>query len=695
MATTNNITTNIVLNGINNLSGPLGKGIDRTGNKLDGLANKMRGISYGAFNVGRTFGAMAIGMAAPFVYAGKQALEFEDQMASIAKVAGVKFGTGEFKDMGKDVRDLSIYLGNTAVESGKLYESLAQAGIAKRDLKAIGKIAGETAIAFDIEAEAAGHAFGYIKSIMNLDVSKTQLAADAINALSNTRPATAARILTGLSSGAASVARSYGLAGKEIAAMVATLIVNGKSGEEAATVMERFALGIRKNASWTKIYNKEGKGMAGMLALINKGMASKDPAKFFDKMGMYGNDIKTLGLTMNDPNGLLGALALVADETKIAGSAHKEFTAQQLSTLSLLRREWARFNATMIDFGTVALPVIRDFVTELTPLVKGVGNWVEMNPRATKGILQLGAGLIAFSGIVSITSFAVGGIATAIRAFAATLGWIQSRKLVLSLVTGLSELNLITTASGVSLGALAGGVLLAGGAIAALGYLAYKTYEDLGYIPKGLLRIATGVKAFAKNVFPALNALIHGDIDKAMNISLKADIEADEDAKTIWALEPMTERPKMKDRRLRRQGITSMYGLQERSRDAKNGGKPITLEEKKEFRDLRERGINQGRGNNSDGLLQKSLQTDPLQKIKIPRIPGTPAAAEVPVLPGVPTTQAGKDSMTVNYSPTMNFNGNTSPEIKKAIEEATNLSRREFERTMKLVADDQKRRAIK
>lgn len=531
MATTRNIMTNVVINGINNLSGPVGKGVDKSISHFERMQNKMRAISYGAFNIGTTFAAGAAGAMVPLIYAGKKAVEFEDQMASVAKVANVEFGSSDFKAMGEEVKDLSEYLGMSAQSAGSLYETLATGGTARTDLAAIAKLAGQTAVAFDISAETAGTAFGYIKNTLGETVAQTTLTADAINALSNTRAAKAEKILTFLSAGGAAVARSFKMAGPEIAAMGATIIVNGKSGEEAATVMERFAKGVRQSAKFTKMFNAAGGGAKGFKALLEFGSRQKNPMDFFIKnFGMYGNDIGALAQTMRDEKGLVGALDLVADRTKIAGSAFDEFTAKQKATMSDIKKFWASAQRAVLDFGDALLPVMRESTETLKPFVKGLGDWVKENPKTVTALAIATAGFAALAATVAVGSFFVGGVATAFRAFYGVASFIIGRKTLMTLAAGLTDVFIASSI----LGFPVWGVVAA---IAGLGYIAYKTSQDVMWLPKALTRVATGVWAFIKNVVPALAAVATLQFDKAIAISARADMEADMNYNKIWGTE--------------------------------------------------------------------------------------------------------------------------------------------------------------
>lgn len=505
-----NIVTTVVINGIDNLSKPVARGAEKAGNSLKRLDNRMRSASYLAMQTGRATGAFSAAMAVPLGYAAKQALNFEDKMAGVAKVADVAVGSTGFKRMGEEVKGISEYLGRSAVESADLYVNLAQGGIAVKNLQEIATLAGEVGVAFNITSNEAGLAFAHIQNVLDLTVDKTRLVADAINELSNTRNAPAEKILTFLTSGGSGVARSLDIQGKDIAAWGATLIAMGKSGEEAATITERFAKAVTKSSSLTKTFNKAGGGAKGMVAILRQGLAAKNTRKFFLGFGEYGHSIELLARTMDGDKGLINALEKVSDTSKIAGSSLREFANFNSTTAAKVRRTWQTFSNVVITAGEAMLPVISSTLDDLKPLVNTLGEWVRTNPELTSSIGTLSAELILLSGAISVSSFAFGGLATAGRAL-----------LAFGKYTGVISAfsAAITTLGGVTVAALSGSVL-------AIGYILHKSIEDYNWFFDSVTRLFTGLWAFGSNIGPAMSKLLTGDIAGFNAINAKADYEA-------------------------------------------------------------------------------------------------------------------------------------------------------------------------
>jgi len=60
--------------------------------------------------------------------------------------------------------------------------------------------------------------------------------------------------------------------------------------------------------------------------------------------------------------------------------------------------------------GTVFLPRLKELMTQVTPVIDRISNWVSKNPGLTEGILKAAAGAMALSFAISAAAFAFGGV---------------------------------------------------------------------------------------------------------------------------------------------------------------------------------------------------------------------------------------------------------------------------------------------
>jgi len=648
-----NITTNVIINGVNRLSGPVEKGVSRSISSLSRLERSARAISFASFQAGRSLGAMALGMGASLVYPTKKALEFEDKMADVAKVTNTKVGSSRFKVLSEEVKDLSEYLRISATDAAELYTNLAQGGVGIDQLYRTAQLAGRMGVAFDVAAGEAGSAFSHIKNVMGLTFQQTSLVSDAINELSNNlNDAKASRILTFLTSGGSGVGLASRTSGKDIAAMGAALIAQGKSGEEAATIMERFYKNIVRIKTVRALFKQAGGGVKGFMAVLEKGMKSSDPDTYFQQFGEFGNDIMLLARNMKSETGLLGALKLVSNEQKILGSVSSEANNRWSTGLSKLTEKWMKFQRTMIDLGDRAAGPLGELLDSVTPLIEKMGEWIKQNPKTTTQLIKMIAGVTALSGALAGLSFLVGGIASVYSFAAKILGFFASKAVLARLATtglGKAFLSLRSTflITELGIGAITTGLI---GASLAIGALIYLVHDAVTGFHK-LTRLWTGFKALARNMGPLVGALASGQFDKAAAISDRADLQAEVEYKRIKLFPDLpTSEGRREERAKRISGKSIGAGAAKVS-----GVSPYTPQSVKPA-----------------ATIQQS-QT---------------VGKATPLTPAV-STEGGATNF--YYSPTLNFPAGTPENVKSVVEESMAKARRDYEQQAKKFHEDKKR----
>lgn len=399
----------VVLGAIDKMSGVIDSGVTKSQKKLQKLSRTAKNVAAGSFAAGAV-------MAAPLLYAGNAAVQFEDKMADVGKVLNAVTGSEELNRIGDSVKHLSVYLGTAPDDIAALYENLAVGGVVQEELGDVAKIAGEVGVAFGITADAAGTAFPKIRNALGTNIDQTALLMDAVNHLGNTVAAKAPEILEFLTAGGASGAATLNVAGKTASAFGASFIAMGKSASEAGTIYSRFSKAIAQNADLNKIFTGAGGGEKGLMAILNAGMKLQglQRASFFQQFGQYGVDIQLLAQRMNGPGGLLFALNQVSDATKYAGSSQAEFLARMSTTASKLKRAQAQLNILTIELGENLLPIIVELLQKINPVLESFRDFAKENPKLVSTIIKVSA---AGSALL----FVVGWIATAV--WAVTTAW--------------------------------------------------------------------------------------------------------------------------------------------------------------------------------------------------------------------------------------------------------------------------------
>lgn len=361
--------------------------------KADKKMRELKKSSQDAFGTGLAQMGAGLALAAPLVDATQAAISFEDKMADVAKVMNLTVGSGEFKEMSDQAKDLAKYLGKTGVEASGLMANLAAGGVEKNDMAAVAKIAGEMGVAFNMASDQAGTSFIKIKNALGVTIPEAKKVGDAINYLSDSMASEANEIVTFMASGGSSVAAGFKVAGKDAAAFGSTLISLGKSSSESATIFERFAKGIFKNADMKKIFDQAGGGASGMVAVLDKGVKSKNPFEFFRKFGEYGSDIQLLATR----SGLLkDALKGVSNEMNYSNSVSKEFANRNSTTQGKINKLKASFDVLKIQLGETFLPLLVKVSGFLLRVANRIGEWAKENPRLAKTLMFAGAAVAGF-----------------------------------------------------------------------------------------------------------------------------------------------------------------------------------------------------------------------------------------------------------------------------------------------------------
>lgn len=515
------ITTTVTILGKDQLSPVVARAAGKSITHLETLNKRASALSVGAFGVARATAGIGTAIAAPIIYAGKQAVDFEHQLAGLGKVAQMDLGSKGLTALGEQAKEVAPYLATMPADILRSMTALKQSGLKAGELKDVAKFVGEAGVAYNITADQAGQAFGTIRAAMGITVKETKSAFDVINTLSNQMNATPERLISFFTAGGAGVANALKLESNQIAAYGATLITAGKSGEEAATLMERVAKNIFAKDVLNKAYKKGGRGAAGLLNVLQTGANLKtddQKEKYFKNFGEFALEVRRLAEGMHGPNGLGQAMDFVSTKQKYAGAVNAEFTSQMKSTLNQIKREWVALQVTVIDFGTQALPVIKGLVADVKPLIKNVGEWVKANPELTKTLIKGAAGLAVFSFGISALSTVIGAGATLVKAYTVALGWFSTGGALAGVTTGLGTLTAGMWAAVAPALVIAAPYLAGAAAIAVIGYHASKAYEKFEGFHRMVISTTTALQTFAAKSGELFIAWTQGDYGKMWDI---------------------------------------------------------------------------------------------------------------------------------------------------------------------------------
>ncbi|VEF08430.1 Phage tail tape measure protein TP901, core region [Pseudomonas fluorescens] len=385
-------------------------GVDKLSPTLKGAAKNVAGFrkqlnKSGLGNIGFKDVVQGGAFAAPFIAGARAAMEFETSMADVKKV--VDFDTPEqFKQMGKDVLDMSERMPVAASGIAAIVAAGGQAGFARGELKQFAEDAVKMGIAFDQTADQSGDMMAKWRTSFKLTQPEVVKLADQINYLSNTGPSSAAQIAD-IVTRIGPLGAIAGLASGQIAAMGATLAGVGVPSEVAATGMKNFMLALTKGGSATKQQAKAFKSLRldvkdlaksmqkdaqGTIEDVLARIAQVDPSKQAGLLTeLFGTEsVSAIAPLLTNLDLLKKSFRDVEDGSGFAGSMQKEYAARSATTANAMQLLQNRVTRLGVEVGNALLPPFNELMTEIGPLVSRVSALASEHPGLIKGVLGAG-----------------------------------------------------------------------------------------------------------------------------------------------------------------------------------------------------------------------------------------------------------------------------------------------------------------
>lgn len=415
----------------------------------------------------------------------KAAADFETSMANIKKV--VDFETpAAFKEMGEDIRKLSLRLPMTADQIASIVAAGGQSGIANEDLLTFAEMATKVGVAWDMSADQTGEALAQLKTSLGYTIPQTELLADAINYLSNKTAASAPKLLE-FTKRVAPVTKQFGMTAEQASAFGAAMIGSGFDSEVAATSFRNMGNALTRGASATKAQQK---------AFARLGTSSTQVAKLMQKdaigtisvilkkisqipveqqaaltSDLFGNEARGLAPLFTNGKLLAEVLALVASKTNYAGSAQKEYEEQANTTNNKMVLFRSHVEELSKSIGEGLTPGLNEATEALKPYLLRVADWAKKNPGLVAGLAKTAIAAVGLSGALLAGRYVMLGLKGVVLSLAKPVLGVATlfgRVLVRALMGTLSPMSLVSGALGLLRGALMatgiGALLLAIGA---------------------------------------------------------------------------------------------------------------------------------------------------------------------------------------------------------------------------------------
>lgn len=385
--------------------------------------SKLNGLQEGM----RSHGANALqyaGMAYSVAQVADAAVKFESSMADVRKV--VDFDSPEqFKQMGKDILDLSTRIPMAAEGLAQIVAAGGQSGIARDELLGFAESAAKMGVAFDITAEQAGDMMAKWRTAFKMGQSDVVKLADKINFLGNTTAASAP-LISDVVTRIGPLGSVGGVASGEIAALGASLVGSGVTSEIAATGIKNLILALVSGESATKSQNE---------AFAALGFNAVDMAKYMQKYArgailsvleavqrldkeqqasvmaeLFGKEsISAIAPLLSNLDALKTNFDAVSDASKYAGSMEKEFQTRAETTANAMELMNNSIYRTKVAIGQGLLPAIAPVASVVADAATAVGNFATEYPNLTGAVLGGTGALFGVAAAASAFMWALNG----------------------------------------------------------------------------------------------------------------------------------------------------------------------------------------------------------------------------------------------------------------------------------------------
>ena len=402
-------------------------GVDRLSPMLAGVQKNAMALrkKLGKSGLGNiSFGEIATGgaIAAPFIAGVKAAMEFESRMADVKKV--VDFDSpAQFKQMGKDVLELSTRLPMAAEGIAQIVAAGGQAGIPRAELMGFASDAVKMGVAFDQTAEESGKMMATWRTAFRMGQADVVTLADKINYLGNTSPNKADKIMEVVQRIGA-LGEVGGFASSSIAAMAASL--TSVEPDVAATGIKNIILAMTKGESATKgqveafeklklkstdVAKNMQKDAEGTIATVLKAIQKlPKEEQVAVTNSLFGSE--ALPVVMQYSQGLdtlTKNLNAVSSASVYAGSMEAEYAARAATTANNIQLAKNAMAALGITIGNVLLPGVNSMIGSFNTVMSKVQAWAQANPALAGTLTKIAVGAIAIVG--GLSALSIGAIA--------------------------------------------------------------------------------------------------------------------------------------------------------------------------------------------------------------------------------------------------------------------------------------------
>ena len=371
-----------------------------------------------------------MGIAGALAIPVKIALDTQESQADLKKMVD-----GAEKYYGK-LRNISE---RSALSQAKVFEmagALAQSGIQEKDLVAYTEQANKIAVAFDIDAAAAGNFLAKTKEQLGLGKEELFAYSNAINHMSDHSASRAAE-LTEISGRVGGIAKGAGVSNSALLGLSATLVSFNKTPEQAATGLKNFFGALTKGSATSKKATNAFKSIGldvnklavdmqrdgeGTILRVLQKIKEANPAEQGALIStIFGEEAKS---SVQDMVNNLDKVKKNLKEAKVGfgkDAVDVEYNKRMDTPLNKMLMAKNKVVNSMGDLGNALMPTITGALEKLSPLIDKVSQFIQKNPQLAAGIMKSVAGFAAFKiglgGLAKVFSPVFSGISKGIHIF--------------------------------------------------------------------------------------------------------------------------------------------------------------------------------------------------------------------------------------------------------------------------------------
>ena len=346
-----------------------------------------------------------LGIAGALTVPVKIALDTQESQADLKKMVD-----GAEKYYGK-LRNISE---RSALSQAKVFEmagALAQSGIQEKDLVEYTEQANKIAVAFDIDAAAAGNFLAKTKEQLGLGKEELFAYSNAINHMSDHSASRAAE-LTEISGRVGGIAKGDGVSNSALLGLSATLVSFNKTPEQAATGLKNFFGALTKGSATSKKATNAFKSIGldvnklavdmqrdgeGTILRVLQKIKEANPAEQGALIStIFGEEAKS---SVQDMVNNLDKVKKNLKEAKVGfgkDAVDVEYNKRMDTPLNKMLMAKNKVVNSMGDLGNALMPTITGALEKLSPLIDKVSQFIQKNPQLAAGIMKSVAGFAAF-----------------------------------------------------------------------------------------------------------------------------------------------------------------------------------------------------------------------------------------------------------------------------------------------------------